>query len=109
MLVDVSQRQMNVTVLGQPLALPMLVAPMAFQCLAHPDGELATARAATQIGTVMVFEHSLNETIGKRRHDQPSGNECSQTLVSALCASRSRVDSKPWWNGRMPPGLPRFA
>ncbi len=55
MLVDVSQRQMNVTVLGQPLALPMLVAPMAFQCLAHPDGELATAKAAAQMGTMMVL------------------------------------------------------
>jgi 4-hydroxymandelate oxidase len=55
MLVDVSKREMKVTVLGQPLALPMLVAPMAFQCLAHPDGELATASAAAQIGTVMVL------------------------------------------------------
>ncbi|MGA7936665.1 MAG: alpha-hydroxy acid oxidase [Kovacikia sp.] len=55
MLVNVSDRQMNVTVLGQPLALPILVAPMAFQCLAHPDGELATTRAAAQIGTVMVL------------------------------------------------------
>ena len=55
MLVDVSDRTMHVTVLGQPLALPILVAPMAFQCLAHPDGELATAKAAAQIGTVMVL------------------------------------------------------
>ncbi|MBV8885499.1 MAG: alpha-hydroxy-acid oxidizing protein, partial [Chroococcidiopsidaceae cyanobacterium CP_BM_RX_35] len=55
MLVDVSDRSMNVMVLGQPLALPILVAPMAFQCLAHPDGELATAKAAAQMGTVMIL------------------------------------------------------
>ncbi len=55
MLVDVSDRSMNVTVLGQTLALPILVAPMAFQCLAHSDGELATAKAAAQVGTVMIL------------------------------------------------------
>jgi 4-hydroxymandelate oxidase len=54
-LVDVSDRTMNITVLGQPLTLPILIAPMAFQCLAHPDGELATAKAAAQMGTVMVL------------------------------------------------------
>ncbi|MBV9384911.1 MAG: alpha-hydroxy-acid oxidizing protein [Chroococcidiopsidaceae cyanobacterium CP_BM_ER_R8_30] len=54
-LVDVSDRNMNVTVLGQSLALPILVAPMAFQCLAHPDGELATAKATAQMGTVMIL------------------------------------------------------
>jgi 4-hydroxymandelate oxidase len=55
MLVDVSDRTMQVTVLGQSLTLPILVAPMAFQCLAHPEGELATARATAQVGTVMVL------------------------------------------------------
>jgi isopentenyl diphosphate isomerase/L-lactate dehydrogenase-like FMN-dependent dehydrogenase len=33
--------------------MPLLVAPTAFQRLAHPDGELATARAAAAAGTVM--------------------------------------------------------
>ncbi|NEQ21552.1 MAG: alpha-hydroxy-acid oxidizing protein, partial [Microcoleus sp. SIO2G3] len=42
------------TVLGQTLSMPILIAPMAFQCLAHPNGEVATARAATGLGTSMV-------------------------------------------------------
>ena len=33
--------------------MPLLVAPTAFQRLAHPDGELATTRAAAAAGTVM--------------------------------------------------------
>src|SRR6266571_5055016 len=41
-------------ILGQPVALPVLVAPVGFQRLAHPDGELATARAAGSAGTIMV-------------------------------------------------------
>jgi len=52
---DVSQRSLATTVLGQPLAFPALVAPMAFQRLAHADGELATARAASEAGIGMIL------------------------------------------------------
>ncbi|HEY9611085.1 alpha-hydroxy acid oxidase [Allocoleopsis sp.] len=55
MLVDVSQRDLSTQILGQSLQLPILIAPMAFQCLAHPEGEIATAKAAQQLGTVMVL------------------------------------------------------
>jgi 4-hydroxymandelate oxidase len=44
----------STTVLGSPLSLPVLVAPWAYQRLAHPDGEFATARGAASAGTVMV-------------------------------------------------------
>jgi 4-hydroxymandelate oxidase len=44
----------STTVLGTPVAFPVLVAPWAYQGLAHPDGERATARAAAAAGTVMV-------------------------------------------------------
>jgi isopentenyl diphosphate isomerase/L-lactate dehydrogenase-like FMN-dependent dehydrogenase len=52
-LVDVSSVSTAATVLGTELAMPLLVAPTAFQRLAHPDGELATARAAAAAGTAM--------------------------------------------------------
>ncbi|MEC4983099.1 MAG: alpha-hydroxy acid oxidase [Oscillatoria sp. PMC 1068.18] len=54
-LVDVSQRDLSTTVLGKRLAIPILIAPMAFQCLAHPEGELATAKAAAELGTIMIL------------------------------------------------------
>jgi 4-hydroxymandelate oxidase len=44
----------STSVLGAPLSFPLLVAPWAYQRLAHPEGELATARAAAAAGTVMV-------------------------------------------------------
>jgi len=53
-LVDVSDIDVSTTVLGTPVALPVLVAPTAFHRLATPDGEVATARAALTSGTVMV-------------------------------------------------------
>jgi 4-hydroxymandelate oxidase len=53
-LVDVSSIDTATTVLGQPLALPVLLSPTAFNRLAHPDGEMAAARAARAAGTVMI-------------------------------------------------------
>ena len=52
-LVDVSEVSTETTVLGTRVELPLLVAPTAFHRLAHPEGELATARAAATAGTVM--------------------------------------------------------
>jgi 4-hydroxymandelate oxidase len=54
-LVDVSRRDLAASVLGQPVAMPILVAPTAFHRLATPEGELATARAAGAAGTVMIL------------------------------------------------------
>ena len=53
MLVDVSAVTAATTVLGTDVSMPVLLAPLAFQRLAHPDGELATARAAAAAGTVI--------------------------------------------------------
>jgi isopentenyl diphosphate isomerase/L-lactate dehydrogenase-like FMN-dependent dehydrogenase len=52
-LVDVAEVDTRTTVLGEPVAMPILVAPVAFQRLAHPDGEAGMARAAAGAGTVM--------------------------------------------------------
>ena len=52
-LVDVSSVSTATTVLGTDVALPILIAPLALQRMAHPDGELATARAAAAAGTIM--------------------------------------------------------
>lgn len=51
---DVSSVATATTVLGAPVSMPVLVAPMAYQRLAHDDGERATARAAAACGTAMI-------------------------------------------------------
>lgn len=51
---DVSTVSTGTTVLGRPVTMPLLVAPMAYQRMAHDDGERATARAAGRTGTTMV-------------------------------------------------------
>jgi 4-hydroxymandelate oxidase len=51
---DVSRRSLTTTVLGQEIRAPILVAPTAYHRMAHPEGELATARAAAARGTILV-------------------------------------------------------
>ena len=69
--VDVSQRDLRTQVLGQPIGLPVLVAPMAFQCLAHPDGEVATARAAAALGTIAVLSTLSTKRLEEVAQSQP--------------------------------------
>jgi 4-hydroxymandelate oxidase len=52
-MVNVEHRDLSVNILGDTLSLPIGTAPSAFHKLMHPDGELATARAAGAAGTVM--------------------------------------------------------
>jgi lactate 2-monooxygenase len=50
MLRDVAARDLSCTVLGTTMPAPILLAPVGVQTLAHPDGELASARAAAALG-----------------------------------------------------------
>jgi len=49
--------------LGSSLSMPVIVAPTAFQGMAHPEGEVATARAAAKAGTVMVLSTTSTRSI----------------------------------------------
>ena len=62
MLVDVSQTTAARSILGAEVSFPVLVAPMAFQGLAHPDGEQAMARGAAAAETIMC--QSTLSTVG---------------------------------------------
>ena len=52
-MVGVEHRNLAVNILDDRLSMPIGVSPSAFHKLAHPDGEIATARAAGASGTVM--------------------------------------------------------
>jgi 4-hydroxymandelate oxidase len=62
-LVDVGEVDLSVELLGERLSMPVLLAPTAFQRLAHPDGEQASARAARAAGTLMVASTLSNTSI----------------------------------------------
>ena len=62
-LVDVSARDLSTTVLGRRHPWPVIVAPSAFQRLAHPDGEAAVARAAAAEGVTMTLSTLASTSI----------------------------------------------
>jgi len=66
----------SVTVLGAALSFPVLVAPWAFQGLAHADGEPGTARAAAAEGSLMVV---------------------SSTAEARLAEIAAASDGPKWW------------
>lgn len=53
-LVDVSRLDTRITLFGQELAHPILLAPTAYHRLVHPEGERATARGAGAAGATFV-------------------------------------------------------
>jgi isopentenyl diphosphate isomerase/L-lactate dehydrogenase-like FMN-dependent dehydrogenase len=62
MLVDVATCTTATTVLGQEISMPLIVAPVAFQRVAHPDGEVGMARAARAAGTIMCYSTLATST-----------------------------------------------
>lgn len=61
-LVDVDEPSTATTILGREVSMPLLVAPMAYQRLAHPDGEVAMARAVAAAGTIMCLSTLATST-----------------------------------------------
>jgi lactate 2-monooxygenase len=63
MLRDVSARDLSTTVLGTAMPAPLLLAPIGVQNILHPDGELATARAAAAVGVPMIASSASHYTL----------------------------------------------
>ena len=63
MMVDVSQRDLSTTVLGQKINLPVMLDPAGNHGSAHPEAELASVRAAGAVGTVMVLSSHSAKTL----------------------------------------------
>jgi isopentenyl diphosphate isomerase/L-lactate dehydrogenase-like FMN-dependent dehydrogenase len=64
-LCDVSEISTATTVLGTRIELPVVLAPVAYQQLYHPDGECATARGAAAAGTGIAVS-----TFSTRSHEE---------------------------------------
>ncbi len=60
---DVSRLDTRAEILGTELGYPILLAPTAYHRMVHPDGELATARAAGAAGATLVISALANTTV----------------------------------------------
>jgi len=80
-LVDVGKASAATVVLDEELPTPIVVAPTAFQRLAHPDGELAMARGAAAAGTVMCLSTLATATPEEVAEAAPGGRRWHQVYV----------------------------
>jgi 4-hydroxymandelate oxidase len=64
-LVDVGEINTRVSLFGAEMESPILLGPVAYQRLFHPEGELATARAANATGTTFVISSFATTAIDK--------------------------------------------
>jgi len=69
---DVSTLDTSVTLLGTRLAHPILLAPTACHRLAHPDGEIGTARGARAAGCGMVLSSYSTIPVEQVAAEKPS-------------------------------------
>jgi 4-hydroxymandelate oxidase len=59
---DVTRVDPTTTILGTEVRSPVAVAPTTLQRAAHPDGEVATAAAAAETGSLMVLSSNAGRT-----------------------------------------------
>ena len=55
MMVDVGEISTETELLGAEVSMPIVIAPVAFQRMAHPEGEEGMARAAAEAGALMTL------------------------------------------------------
>ncbi|MFD4507099.1 alpha-hydroxy acid oxidase [Streptomyces sp. NPDC058457] len=58
-------RELGITLLGSRASLPILLSPTAFHKLVHPEGEVATARAAAAAGAIMIASMASTVAVGE--------------------------------------------
>lgn len=82
-LVGVARRELGTVLLETALPHPLVIAPMAFQRLAHPDGELATARAAAATGTTICLSTLATTSAAELAETVPGARRWFQLYVFA--------------------------
>lgn len=118
-LVDVSHVDLATSVLGQRLEVPIILAPVGNQQSIHPDGELASARAARGSGQLMIASTVANhgigaiaresgplwfqlyaspdhELMGKLVHDAGAAG-CRVLVLTVDSNARGNREGEAWW------------
>ena len=86
---DVSRINTSIELFGARQCVPIGVAPTAMQCLAHPDGEIATARACKKAGVPMGLSSFSTSTL-----EDVASAQGSSTRVLQLYLFEAREQSR---------------
>ncbi len=65
MLRDVSERDISIELLGQKLPSPFLTCPIGVLEMAHPEADIAVAKAASSLGIPMIFSNQASVAMEK--------------------------------------------
>lgn len=90
---DISNIDTSVSLFGARSSIPLGVAPTAMQCLAHPDGEVATARASRKAGLVMGLSSFATSTL-EDVADASRDNEVDNPRILQLYLFEEREHSR---------------
>ena len=94
MLRDVAARDLSTTVLGTAMPAPLMLAPIGVQKVVHPDGELATARAAASLGLPMIAS-TASALHASRRSPRPAARDRAGS-------SSTGPTTASWWRASSP-------
>ncbi len=90
-LIDVAKVDPSTTLLGHPVAFPVATAPMAVHGLAHPDGEVATARAAAAAGVPFTMSTVSSRSIEDVGQAKTGGTTWFQLYLQATPSASRRL------------------
>jgi 4-hydroxymandelate oxidase len=82
-LVDVARVSAATTMLGEPCAMPVAIAPMAAAGTAHPDGDVAAARAAAAAGIPFILSTFSTRSLEEVAAATPDATRWFQLYVQA--------------------------
>ena len=92
-LTDIRRIDVAGSFLGRPSGLPIAIAPMAAQAMAHPEAEVAMTRAAATAGIPMILSTSASFTAGEVSAAAPGADLLFQIyLISDLGYTRELVE-----------------
>ena len=77
-LTDVEEARAAAVLLGEPVEMPVLVAPVAYQGMAHPEAEAGMAAGAADAGTVMCLSTLSNTRPAEVAAAAPEGRRWFQ-------------------------------
>jgi 4-hydroxymandelate oxidase len=80
-LIDVTRVETATTMLGEPCAMPLAIAPMAEAGTADPDGDIAMARAAAVAGIPFILSTFSTRSIEDVAAATPAATRCFQLYV----------------------------
>ena len=90
MLRDVATRNLSTSVLGTAMPAPLMLAPIGVQKVVHPEGEKATARAASALGLPMIASTASHFTM---EEIAAAGGEAPRWFQLYWASDRALVES----------------